>query len=124
MSTDRMVIVCEHGSLQRNCLVCELTEERDAALLRAETAEAALTEERHLGKYYIKACVYGAIAAHYTRILAGLAGYDEAAAAALRWRHSCPDTNGVPAIAVDAIAELLDAARRAATTRGGQKDDT
>jgi hypothetical protein len=30
---------CEHGGLRRQCLVCELTAERDAAIVRAERAE-------------------------------------------------------------------------------------
>lgn len=44
MTEQQPPTVCQHGSLQRACLVCEVTAERDTALQRAEQAEAALAQ--------------------------------------------------------------------------------
>src|SRR5678816_4330940 len=91
--------------------IAQLRAERDAAIARAEAAEAALDEERHGGKYYVKARVYGAIAAEYGKALCCDAERGEARAqAALDWRYS--DRGGVPWEAVVAIGDLLDAQRQ------------
>jgi hypothetical protein len=68
---------------------------------RAEVAE----DSAH--KYYVKARVYGAIAAEFRSALQALKDHPRAAEA-LAWRYS--EKNGVPMSAVVAIGELLDAA--------------
>lgn len=113
--------------LELDCFVCgaldeleklrshlaAVTAERDAKDEEIAKLRANLDEERRGGKYYVKARVYGAIAAEYQKALQAFADRGEALAqAALNWRHS--DRNGVPFVAVAAIGELLDASRRAA----------
>ena len=81
-----------------------------------DAAESALDEAQRGGKYYVKARVYGAIAAEYGRALRVLAERGDATAkAALEWRHS--ERGGVPMAAVMAIGELLDAASEAGRRR-------
>jgi len=61
------------------------------------------------GKYYVKARVYGAIAAEFRRALCAIAeGHEDpqkVAQDALAWRHSV--NGGVPMEAVMAFGELL-----------------
>jgi hypothetical protein len=85
--------------------------ERDAAIRARDEAASSLEEERAGGKYYMKARVYGAIAAEYQKALQAFADRGEALArAALDWRHS--NGGGVPISAVNEIGRLLDVAER------------
>jgi len=83
--------------------------------LRAEAAELRRQVDHYKasdeGKYFVKARVYGAIAAEYQKALQAFADRGEALAqAALDWRYS--EKNGVPMSAVAEIGELLDAVRQ------------
>lgn len=94
---------------------CEVADLATSILDALESAEAALDEERRLGKYYIKARVYGAIAAEYSRALKEIASLGGRRGLRAQQALDCWESNrnGVSMAAVEAIGELLDAARRA-----------
>lgn len=121
-------LVTEHG--KREAELRRRVEELESALRRGRdivqgdddeicalqaklaAAEASLEEERSHGKYYVKARVYGAIAAKYREALESLADRGEVlASAALKWRYS--EGCGVPMASVNEIGRLLDIAERA-----------
>jgi hypothetical protein len=107
----------EHAGRTWEARVVEQSAARDAAIARAEQAEALvrlreseLEGERAHGKYYVKARVYGAIAAEYQKALQAFADRGEALAqAALEWRYS--EHGDVPVVAVNEIGRLLDVAQ-------------
>jgi len=69
-------------------------------------AEIRVLEQKDSGKFYVKARVYGAIAAEYQKALQAFADRGEALAqAVLDWRHS--EGGGVPMKAVEEIGGLL-----------------
>ncbi len=87
--------------------VPEVTLKRRAS--RAQRTSDATPEHSDQAKWYVKARVYGAIAAEYQRALESIAHGDmrpsERAKEALAWRHS--EKGGVPRRALDEIGLLL-----------------
>lgn len=90
---------------------------RDAGPVQVPRANAAVPDERSdQAKWYVKARVYGVIAAEYQRALTkirdgiGVTASHVTAREALDWRHS--ENGGVPRKAVDEIGALLGGAHR------------